>query len=115
MLANTITVIRLLLTYIVIAVFGKNISIDAATLVTIVLIFILDAVDGYVARRTHTTSLFGAMFDIAADRIIENVFWIYFAVNDIVHFWMPIAVLTRGFTTDAIRASQLAMTTLLLK
>ena len=104
MLANTITVIRLLLTYIVIAVFGKNISIDTATLVTIALIFILDAVDGYVARRTHTTSLFGAVFDIAADRIIENVFWIYFAVNDIIHFWMPIAVLTRGFTTDAIRS-----------
>ncbi len=104
MLANTVTVIRLLLTYIVIAVFGKNISIDTSAVITIALIFILDAVDGYVARRTYTTSLFGAVFDIAADRIIENVFWIYFAVNDIIHIWMPIVVLTRGFTTDAIRS-----------
>ncbi len=70
--------------------------------------FILDAVDGYVARRSHTTSVFGAVFDIAADRIIENVFWIYFAVNDIIHVWMPIAVLTRGFMTDAIRSFTLS-------
>ena len=32
------------------------------------------------------------------------MFWIYFAVNGIIHFWMLIAVLTRGFTTDAIRS-----------
>lgn len=58
-------------------------------LVTIALIFILDAVDGYVARRSHTTSVFGAVFDIAADRIIENVFWIYFAVNLMSHELFP--------------------------
>lgn len=104
MTANIITLVRVFLTFLIITLFGKSIFIDTAAIVTIALIFILDAVDGYVARRTHTTSLFGAVFDIAADRIIENVFWIYFAVNDIIHFWMPIAVLTRGFTTDAIRS-----------
>ena len=104
MTANIITLARLFLTFLIITLFGKNIFIDTAAIVTIALIFILDAVDGYVARRTHTTSLFGAVFDIAADRIIENVFWIYFAVNDIIHFWMPIVVITRGFTTDAIRS-----------
>ena len=59
-------------------------------------------------RRAHTTTVFGAVFDIAADRIIENVFWIYFAVNDIIHVWMPIVVLTRGFMTDAIRSFALS-------
>ena len=108
MLANTITISRLLLTFVVITLFGKDVSIDTVALVTIVLIFILDAVDGYVARTTYTTSLFGAVFDIAVDRIIENVFWIYFAVNDIIHLWMPIAVLTRGFTTDAVRSFALS-------
>ncbi len=104
MTANIITLIRIFLTFLIITRFGKNIVIDSVALAIIALIFILDAVDGYVARRTHTTSVFGAVFDIAADRIIENVFWIYFAVNDIIHIWMPIAVLTRGFTTDAIRS-----------
>ena len=104
MTANIITLVRVFLTFLIIACFGKNITIDTAAIVTIALIFILDAVDGYVARRTHTTSLIGAVFDITADRIIENVFWIYFAVNGIIHFWMPIAVLTRGFITDAIRS-----------
>ncbi len=108
MTANIITLARLFLTFLIITLFGKNISIDTSAVITIVLIFILDAVDGYVARRTHTTSLFGAVFDIAADRIIENVFWIYFAVNDIIHLWMPIVVLTRGFMTDAIRSFALS-------
>ena len=53
--------------------------------------------------------------DIAADRIIENVFWIYFAVNDIIHFWMPLAILTRGFITDAIEVSHSEMETHLLR
>ena len=108
MTANIITLIRIFLTFLIITLFGRNIAIDTVVLVTIALIFILDAVDGYVARRSRTTSVFGAVFDIAADRIIENVFWIYFAVNDIIHLWMPIAVLTRGFTTDAVRSFALS-------
>ena len=108
MTANIITLTRIFLTFLIITLFDKNLVIDTVALVTIALIFILDAVDGYVARRARTTSVFGAVFDIAADRIIENVFWIYFAVNDIIHVWMPIAVLTRGFTTDAVRSFTLS-------
>ena len=70
-------------------------------------IFILDAFDGYVARKRNETTAFGAVIDIAADRIIENVFWIYFAVNNLIPLWMPIAVMTRGFLTDAVRSNAL--------
>lgn len=103
MVANAITLIRIFLTFSCLVMFGENIYIDIAAIVIIKIIFILDAVDGYVARRFNNTSTFGSVFDIVADRIIENVFWIYFAVNHIIHFWMPIAVLTRGLLTDAIR------------
>ncbi len=74
MTANIITLIRIFLTFLIITLFGRDIAIDTVVLVTIDLIFILDAVDGYVARRSRTTTVFGAVFDIAADRIIENVF-----------------------------------------
>ena len=42
------------------------------------LIFAADGIDGYVARKLNQTSLFGATFDIAADRIIELTMWIVF-------------------------------------
>ncbi len=104
MTANVITLYRLFFTFIVIAIFGQHTYINIACIATIALIFLLDAVDGFVARKRDQTSTFGAVFDIAADRIIENVFWIYFAVNDLVHLWMPIAVVTRGLLTDGVRS-----------
>ena len=104
MTANAITLFRLFLTIIVIAIFGQHHNINIACVVTIFVIFMLDAIDGIVARKRGETSTFGAVFDIAADRIIENVFWIYFAVKGLIPAWMPIAVVTRGILTDGIRS-----------
>ena len=105
MAANAITLFRLFLTFLVIGLFRRNVYIDIACIVTILIIFILDSVDGIVARKQNQTSTFGAVFDIAADRIVENVFWIYFAViDDRISFWLPIAVATRGFLTDGVRS-----------
>ena len=104
MTANAITLFRLFLTFIVVAVFGQHTYIDIICIVTILIIFILDSVDGIVARKHDQTSTFGAVFDIAADRIVENVFWIYFAsITDFIPFWMPVIVVTRGILTDGIR------------
>lgn len=105
MAANAITLFRLFLTFIVIGLFRRDLYIDIACIVTILIIFVLDSVDGIVARKQNQTSTFGAVFDIAADRIVENVFWIYFAVIDArISFWLPIAVVARGFLTDGIRS-----------
>ncbi len=105
MTANAITLFRLFLTFVVLIVFGRHVYIDIVCIVAILIIFILDSVDGIVARKQNQTSKFGAVFDIVADRIVENVFWIYFAdVIDFIPLWMPIAVVTRGFLTDGIRS-----------
>ena len=104
MTANIITLTRIALTFILIALFGKNRDIDIAAIATIPLIFGLDAVDGYIARKYKQTNALGAVLDIAADRIIENVFYIYFATHQIIHVWMPIAILTRGIITDTVRS-----------
>lgn len=105
MTANAITVYRLLLTFIVLAIFGTNTYISIACIVTILIIFIMDSVDGVVARKMNQTSTFGAVFDIVADRIVENVFWIYFAYKiDFLPLWMPIVVVSRGLLTDGVRS-----------
>lgn len=104
MMANAITLFRLLLTFVVLGVYGQHYYIDIACVITIFIIFNLDTVDGIVARKRGETSTFGAVFDIAADRIAENVFWIYFTYIDLIPVWMPIAVVTRGFLIDGIRS-----------
>ena len=105
MAANAVTLFRLLITFVVIAVFNQHPYIDIACIVTIIIIFYLDSVDGIVARKRNETSAFGAVFDIAADRIVEIVFWIYFSVvSGIIPFWMPIIVITRGLLTDSVRS-----------
>ena len=103
MSANLITLIRLGLVFVVVALFNINFYANAAMLALIILIIVLDWADGYVARKKGTASDFGALFDIAGDRIVENVLWIYFAVIRLVPFWVPMVVLTRGFVTDLLR------------
>ena len=67
MTANIITLIRICLTFTLIALFGKNRYIDIAAISTIPLLFGLDAIDGYVARKYKQTNTFGAVWDIAAE------------------------------------------------
>ena len=104
MSANAITLFRLFLTFVVLAIFGQHLYINIACVVAIFIIFLLDTVDGIVARKRGETSTFGAVFDIAADRVVENVFWIYFAYIKLIPVWMPIAVVSRGFLIDGIRS-----------
>ncbi len=103
MVANTITFCRLLLTFLVVVLFGLHHMLDIGLITTIVLIFVLDAVDGYVARALNETSEIGEVVDTIADRIIENTFWIYWTAIGSIPVWMPIAVMTRGFLTDGLQ------------
>jgi CDP-diacylglycerol---glycerol-3-phosphate 3-phosphatidyltransferase len=63
----------------------------------------LDAIDGIVARWLKETSEVGGVFDIVADRIVENCFWIYFAAKGSISFWIPFIIISRGILTDDIR------------
>ncbi|MCI0393059.1 MAG: CDP-alcohol phosphatidyltransferase family protein [Acidobacteria bacterium] len=78
---NLITLIRLVLAFVSIALFRAGSYATVAALVLLVVTLALDAVDGFVARRKLRESDAGAAFDIAADRIVESVFWIYFAAG----------------------------------
>jgi CDP-diacylglycerol--glycerol-3-phosphate 3-phosphatidyltransferase len=108
MTANLITLIRLILVFAAVALFNINFYTNVAMFALIVLIIVLDWADGYVARKKGTASDFGALFDIAGDRIVENVLWIYFAVVRLVPIWVPLIVLARGFITDLLRSMAFA-------
>ena len=103
MLANTLTLARTLVTFVVLALLGRHRTLDIALIVSIALIFAMDAVDGIIARKRNETSETGALLDTIADRIVENTFWIYFTTTGLLPLWMPIAVMTRGLITDTLQ------------
>jgi phosphatidylglycerophosphate synthase len=104
MTPNQITLIRVFLAFGSIALFRAGTIGSVIALLLLVVTLALDAVDGYIARRNGSTSDVGAAFDIAADRIVESVFWIYFASVGLISFWIPVIVIARGGATDFLRA-----------
>ena len=104
-MANLITIARLILLFVVIwMIYVGNIQVIEACMILIMIVFASDGLDGWVARKRGSTSSFGAVFDIAGDRIAENALWITFAHLDLIPVWMPLLVMTRGFLVDGLRS-----------
>lgn len=103
MTPNLITLIRVFLALATIALFQSGHTGSLIALPLLVVTIWLDAVDGYIARRAKLTTDIGAAFDIAADRMVESVFWIYFAAAGLISFWIPVIVIARGGFTDFLR------------
>lgn len=106
-MANLITLARLLLLFVAILIIyhGSPLAYLVNVLILIV-VFVSDGLDGYVARKRGESSLFGAVFDIAADRTVELCLWVVFAHLNRVPVWIPLIFIARGVITDAIRASE---------
>ena len=107
-MANFITIFRVFLMFIgvyLILAFQDNSTAYIWALVLTILAFSLDGVDGYLARKFHEESKLGALLDIMSDRIVENTYWVVFAVMSWLPVWFPLVALTRGFVTDTIRSA----------
>jgi CDP-diacylglycerol--glycerol-3-phosphate 3-phosphatidyltransferase len=108
-MANLVTLSRLLLLLVVIGIAYQAPSWwQFLNVPLLIVVFVTDGLDGYIARRRGEESLFGAMFDIAGDRIVELTMWIVLADLDLVPVWVPLVFVIRGSMVDAIRASQTA-------
>lgn len=112
MLANWITLSRfpLLLINIMILYFGSP-QLQLAGVGLLFVGLMLDSVDGMVARKTGQTSLFGSVFDIAADRTYELVLWVCFAELRMIPVAIPLLVAARTTLTDAFRSLGVAQGT----
>lgn len=105
-MANLVTLSRLLLLLVVVWLFYQPPTFwSFATFFLIIFIFVSDGLDGYIARKRNETSLFGALFDIAGDRIVELTLWIVAADVDLVPIWVPLIFIMRGVIVDTIRSS----------
>lgn len=104
-MANIITVARfpLLFIYLGILYYGNQ-TLMFWNVFLIFIIFNLDSLDGWVARRRNETSLLGSVLDMATDRTLEYVLWVAYAHLGLIPVLVPIIVLIRGTSVDAVRS-----------
>jgi len=102
-MANMITTMRILLAIMAVLMIRSNTVPGWIAVFLIVICLLLDAVDGFVARYFKQVTLAGSIYDIVADRIIESIFFFYFASLGLFNIWFALIILIRGYCIDAIR------------
>ncbi len=103
-MANLITLGRFLLLFVLVAMtYWAPPTWQLLSAPLLVLIISLDGLDGYVARRRNETTVFGSIFDIAVDRVVENVLWIVLGNLGLIPIWVAIVFIVRGAIVNSIR------------
>jgi CDP-diacylglycerol---glycerol-3-phosphate 3-phosphatidyltransferase len=103
---NQITVARVAAAFAAVALFtmfGHAVVADAAAVLLTITAIALDGVDGYIARKRGMATPLGAQLDILGDRVVENLFFTFFAVAGLVSLWVPVLFFVRGTLTDFLR------------
>src|SRR5438309_4643395 len=100
---NKITTLRVLVGFAAVALFGNGTWANLAAVILTVASIALDALDGHLARKKQMATPLGAQLDILGDRMIENMFFTYFAVVGMVSLWLPVLFFARGAATDFLR------------
>ena len=108
-MANLLTILRMILAVIAIEfIFSGRPDFAIASIFLTLFVIVLDGLDGIVARAMNEQSKFGSVFDILGDRVVENLYWIAFAVIGWVGAWVPMVVVARGILTDGFRSIALS-------
>lgn len=107
--ANIVSISRVFIAFIAIGLlFIKTQSAYIWALALTIIAFIMDGVDGYIARKYNQSSELGSVLDIMGDRIVEASYWIVFAVLGWINIIFPLICVARAFTTDSIRSVALS-------
>jgi CDP-diacylglycerol---glycerol-3-phosphate 3-phosphatidyltransferase len=107
MTPNQVTLTRVAAAFAAVALFtlfGNALAADLAAIFLTVGAIALDGVDGYLARTRGLATPLGAQLDILGDRVVENLFFTFFAVSGLISLWVPVLFFVRGTITDFLRA-----------
>ncbi len=108
-LANLITLTRLpLLLLLVGLLFVPSYAAGLLGVGLLVVLYLMDWFDGYIARLRNEVTEMGAVLDVALDRAVENILWLTFMYLGMVPLWVPIVFLIRSFVVDGVRGAALA-------
>jgi phosphatidylglycerophosphate synthase len=100
---NKVTALRVAVGFVSVGLFGRNGWRNLLAVGLTVTSIALDALDGHIARTKKMATPEGAQIDILGDRMIENMYFTYFAVAGMVSLWLPMIFFARGVTTDFLR------------
>ncbi|HKW56812.1 MAG TPA: CDP-alcohol phosphatidyltransferase family protein [Candidatus Acidoferrum sp.] len=100
---NKVTALRVAVGFAAVCLFGRGAWANFAAVALTATAIALDALDGHLARHRNLATPLGAQLDILGDRMIENVYFTYFAVVGMVSLWLPIFFFARGAATDFLR------------
>lgn len=104
-MANFITIIRAFLVFIAVYLLFHNSTLSyVLALILTIVAFAFDGLDGWVARKLNESSKLGSVLDIMSDRIVENTYWIVFAVLGWLPVVFPLVVIARSFIVDSLRS-----------
>ena len=105
MLANWITLSRIPLLGIIIALlYSASATAQLIAAPLILVLILMDTLDGVLARARGETSLLGSVLDIAADRAVEYALWVVFAHLRLISVAIPLIVVIRGTFVDSVRS-----------
>ena len=100
---NKVTLLRVLVGFAAVSLFGHGAWMNLLAVLLTVTSIALDALDGHLARTRKMATPVGAQIDILGDRVIENMYFTYFAVVGMVSLWLPMLFFARGAVTDFLR------------
>src|SRR5215468_8007796 len=100
---NKVTVLRVVVGFTAVSLFGRGTWANLFAVELTVAAIALDALDGHLARKKQMATPLGAQLDVLGDRMLENVYFTYFAVVGMVSLWLPILFFARGAATDFLR------------
>lgn len=106
MTPNQVTVARVAAAFAAVGLYTfshKALAFDAAAVLLTITAIALDGVDGYLARARNMATPLGAQLDILGDRVVENLFFTFFAVSGLISLWVPVLFFVRGTLTDFLR------------
>lgn len=101
---NKVTLLRVVVGFAAVSLFGRGAWANLTAVGLTVASIALDALDGHLARKKKMATPVGAQLDILGDRMIENVYFTYFAVVGMVSLWLPVLFFARGAATDLLRS-----------
>jgi CDP-diacylglycerol--glycerol-3-phosphate 3-phosphatidyltransferase len=103
---NRVTAARVVAAFAAVALFNFGadaLAADSVAVLLTVAAIALDGLDGYLARIRGLTTPLGAQIDILGDRVVENLFFTFFAVSGLISLWVPVLFFARGTVTDFLR------------
>ena len=103
-LPNTLTIIRaILIPIILIGAYSDKTIVLSFTLVLLILAWLLDFLDGHIARKFDLITPFGTFFDPLVDKVLMLSLFFVFVDLELIPIWMALLFMVREFLVSGVR------------